>query len=164
MKSILVALTVLSISLVLHAEPYPAASIAADAPATVTFADFEAQFELDPTKFEIRGGFTLGEKSNGINLFKEDVEFEIGSFAKTIPAGSFKEVKRGKIRYTETTDEFTGDVTVRIIGNSTFSLKIEGVSKFVTKSVRAEDITLKIGDDEGRARQRIKPEQPEPTN
>ncbi len=162
MKSILVAITVLSISLVMHAEPYP--SIAAEAPANVTFADFEAQFELDPTKFEIRGGFTLGEKSNGINLFKEDVKFEIGSYAKTIPAGSFKEVKRGKIRYTETTDEFTGDVTVRIIGNNTFGLKIEGVSKFVTKSVRAEDITLRIGDDEGRARQRIKPEQPEPTN
>jgi hypothetical protein len=126
--------------------------------AAVPFADFDAQIEVEKTEFEVRGGFTLGDKSNGINLFKEDVTFAVGPLSKTIPAGAFKEEKRGKISYAEATKDLLIDVTIRIVGNNKFSVKIEGASAMVTKDVRPEEITLKIGDDEGRARERVKTE------
>lgn len=124
---------------------------------TVPFADFDAQFEMD-TKFEVRGGFSLGASSNGINLFKENVSFEVGGLSKTIPAGAFKEEKRGKISYSEATEDFIGDVTIRIVGDNKFTVKIEGVSAKVAKDTKPGEITLRIGDDEGRARERVKTE------
>jgi hypothetical protein len=127
-------------------------------PATVQFADFDAQIEVEKTEFEVRGGFTLGPTSNGINLFKEDVTFAVGPFTKTIPAGAFKEEKRGKISYSEATKNLVLDVTIKIVGNNKFTVKIEGENPIVTKNVRPEEITLKIGDDEGRARERVKVE------
>jgi hypothetical protein len=125
-------------------------------PDSVQFGDFDAQIEVEKTEFEVRGGFTLGANSNGINLFKEDVTYAVGPLSKTIPAGSFKEEKRGKISYSEVAEDLIVDVTIRIVGNNKFEIKIEGTSSKVTKDVVPEDITLKIGDDEGRARPRVK--------
>jgi hypothetical protein len=122
------------------------------------FADFDAQIEVEKTEFEVRGAFSLAPDSNGINLFKEEVSFEVGPLAKTIPAGAFKEEKRGKISYSEASKDLILDVTIKIVGNNKFTVKIEGESTKVTKDVRPEQITLKIGDDEGRARPRVKVE------
>ena len=162
MKSILVA-TYLSIATLAFANSdslkyAELPQTQAEEAAAVPFADFDAQIEVEKTEFEVRGAFTLGANSNGINLFKEDVTFEVGPFSKTVPAGAFKEEKRGKISYSEATKDLLLDVTIRIVGNNQFSIKIEGTNPQVTKNVRAEEITLKIGDDEGRARERVKTE------
>lgn len=125
---------------------------------SIPFADFDAQIEVEKTEFEVRGGFTLAPNSNGINLFKEEVSFEVGPLVRTIPAGAFKEEKRGKISYSEASKDVILDVTIKIVGNNQFTVKIEGVSETVTKDVRPEQIKLKIGDDEGRARPRVKVE------
>jgi hypothetical protein len=162
MKSILIALSLSLATLVLATrQPLNDETLRQNGTQesrAVPFADFDAQIEVEKTEFEVRGGFTLGAASNGINLFKEDVTFEVGPFSKTIPAGAFKEEKRGKISYSEATKDLILDVTIRIVGNNRFSIKIEGENPKVTKNVRPEEITLKIGDDEGRARERIKTE------
>jgi hypothetical protein len=123
---------------------------------TIPFTDFDAQVEVENAEFEVRGSFTLGATSDGINLFKEDVAFEVGTFSRIIPAGAFKQEERGKIRYTEAAKGSTLNVKIRIIGNNKFSIKIEGEGVKLGKSVRPEDVSLKIGNDGGRARARVK--------
>jgi hypothetical protein len=123
---------------------------------SVPFTDFDAQIEVESGEFEVRGTFSLGAPSNGIDLFKEDVAFAVGALTRTIPAGSFKEEKRGKIRFTETSKDTVLEVTIKIVGNNKFDLKIEGSGLKVPKTVRPDEVTLRIGDDEGRARARSK--------
>jgi hypothetical protein len=148
---------VLSLATIATSYPQPRIQNDPQSPQPVTFADFDAQIEVEKSEFEIRGGFTLGTDSNGINLFKEDVTFAVGTFARTIPAGSFKEEKRGKLSYTEVTKDLILDVTIKIAGNNKFTIKIEGEGKAVPKDVRPDQLTLKIGNDEGRARERVAP-------
>lgn len=123
---------------------------------SVAFSDFDAQVEVESGEFEVRGTFSLGATTNGINLFKEDIVFAVGALTRTIPAGSFKEERRGKIRYTETSKDSVLEVTIKIVGNNKFDLKIEGSGLKVPKTVRPDEVTLRIGDDEGRARARVK--------
>jgi hypothetical protein len=124
--------------------------------ASVVFSDFDAQVEVESGEFEVRGTFSLGANSNGINLFKEDTVVSVGALTKTIKAGAFKQERRGKIRYTETSENSVLEVTIKIVGNNKFDLKIEGSGLKVPKTVRPDEVTLKIGDDEGRARARVK--------
>ena len=121
------------------------------------FKDFDAQIEvLGDAEFEVRGSLTLGETSNGINLFKEDVTLEVGTFSKNIPAGSFKQVERGKVKYKESEGEVELDLLFRITGNNMFAVKLDVKGVKLPKQVKPEDIVLKIGDDKGRARERVK--------
>jgi hypothetical protein len=59
------------------------------------FAAFGAklviQFGKTPNQdfFEMESSFTLGSASNGINPAAEPVTLQIGTFAVTIPSGSF---------------------------------------------------------------------------
>jgi hypothetical protein len=124
--------------------------------ASVVFSDFDAQVEVESGEFEVRGTFALGANSNGINLFKEDTVVSVGALTRTIKAGSFKQERRGKIRYTETSKDSALEVTIKIVGNNKFDLKIEGFGLNVPKTVRPDEVTLKIGDDEGQARPRVK--------
>src|ERR1700730_10063490 len=53
-----------------------------------------AQFAKPPNQdaFELESGFTLGSASNGINPPAEPVILQIGTFATTIPPGSFTKI------------------------------------------------------------------------
>jgi hypothetical protein len=53
-----------------------------------------AQFGKPPNQdaFELESGFTLGSASNGINPPAEPVILQIGTFATTIPPGSFTKI------------------------------------------------------------------------
>jgi hypothetical protein len=116
----------------------------------IPFADFEALIDAEKQEFEVRGLFTLGSTSDGINIFKEDVSFAVGTYSRTIPAGAFKpEAERGKLRYDEVTKEGSLTVKIRIAGNNKFTIKIEAEGVKVPKDLKAEDVTLKIGDDGG---------------
>lgn len=123
----------------------------------VPFADFEALIDAEKQEFEVRGLFTLGPTSDGINIFKEDVSLEVGTYSKTIPAGAFKQEERGKLRYDEVTKDSSLTVKIRLAGNNKFTFKIEAEGVKVPKGLKAEDVMLKIGDDGGgRAREGVK--------
>jgi hypothetical protein len=124
--------------------------------AAIPFADFDAQVEIEDLEFEVRGNFTLGPNSDGINLFKEDVSFEVGTFSKTIPAGSFKQEERGKIRYKESTQQLDLDILIRVAGSNKYTIKIEGEGMKLPGKPGAKDVLLRIGNDEGRAREMTK--------
>lgn len=122
-----------------------------DGPAVVPFSEFKVKVELEKGEFEVRGNLTLASESDGINLYKEDVEVKVGTLAVTLPSGSFKQDgERTKIRYQGRVGEFDLDVLFRIIGRTSFHVKIEGEGADIGK-ITAEDVTLRIGNDGGKA-------------
>jgi YVTN family beta-propeller protein len=60
-------------------------------PAPVVFSAFTAKLTVSSfqPKFTLHSNFTLGSTSNGINPASEPVILKIGTFAVTIPSGSF---------------------------------------------------------------------------
>jgi hypothetical protein len=118
------------------------------------FADFEALVEVENLEFEVRGLFTLASASDGVNFFKEEVAFAVGAYSRTIPAGSFKQEERGKLRYEELTKDGSLSIKVRLAGHNKFLIKIEAEGLKVPKGLTAADVMLRIGDDGGgRARE-----------
>lgn len=113
------------------------------------FADFEVQVEVESQEFEVRGVFTLSSTTDGINLFKEDVSFAVGTYSRTIRAGSFRKESRGKIRYDEITKDGSLTVKIRMAGNNKFTIKIEAEGVKMPKGLKAQDVMLTIGDDGG---------------
>lgn len=128
---------------------------------SVPFSEFHVKVDQEEKEFEVRGTFTLGPNSDGINLFKEDVTIKVGDFSATIPSGSFKQDGvRTKIRHKGVVDGVDLDVLFRVVGKSSFELKIEGEGVKM-KKLLPEDITLRIGDDGGTATvQSGRPEKP----
>lgn len=122
-----------------------------DGPAKVSFSEFKVNPEVKPDQFEVRGILTLASESDGINLYKEDVEINVGSLSVALPPGSFKQDgERTKIRYTGQVGKFNLDVVFRITGPNSFRVKIEGEGADIEK-LAPEDVTLRIGNDAGRA-------------
>jgi hypothetical protein len=118
---------------------------------TVPFSEFSVKIDQEEKEFEVRGTFTLDAKSDGINLFKEDVAIKVGDFSTTIPSGSFKQDGvRTKIRYKSVVEGVDLDVLFRVVGKASFHLKIE-VEGVKMKKLLPEDVTLRIGDDGGTA-------------
>jgi len=120
-------------------------------PATVPFSEFKVKLEVEKGEFEVRGNLTLAPESDGINLYKEEVEVKVGSFAVTLPAGSFKQDgERTKIRYQGRVGQFDLDVLFRITGRTSYHIKIEGEGGDIGK-VSPEDVTVRVGNDAGTA-------------
>lgn len=125
----------------------------ASQPATVPFSDFTVRIDLKKDQFEVKGTFTLGPKSDGINLYKEDVAIKVGDFSTTIPSGSFKQDGvRVKIRYKGVVAGVNLDVYFRVVGKASFECKIEGEGANANMAkLLPEDVTLRVGDDGGTA-------------
>jgi hypothetical protein len=121
------------------------------AQASAQFSEFKVKVEVEKGEFEVRGILTLAPESDGMNLYKEEVEIKAGSLTVTLPAGSFKQDgERTKIRYQGRAGDFDLDVLFRIIGRTSFHLKIEGEGADIGK-IAPEDVTLRIGNDAGKA-------------
>jgi len=157
MKHILVmALLVFGVSPVLgqtEAQTKAQSNNETSQPATVPFSDFTVKIDLKQSQFEVRGTFTLGPKSDGINLFKEDVAIKVGDFSTTIPSGSFKQDGvRVKIRYKGLVAGVNLDFYFRVVGKASFEVKIEGEGANANMAkLLPEDVTLRVGDDGGTA-------------
>lgn len=115
----------------------------------VPFSDFAAKIDIEHNEFEIRGNFTLGAASDGVNLFKEDVAIKVGAFTTTIPAGSFHQEAKGKVSYKGRVGDIELDVYFLAIGKGQFRFKIEGEGANRTGRVRLQDVSIRIGDDSG---------------
>lgn len=148
LKTIFKCLFAVLITILLLAPP--ALAQATVPPTLVPFSEFLVRLDIEETEFEVRGSFTLGSGSNGINLFKDEVVVRVGpSFTAKIPPGSFKQEERGKMSYTGEIEGITLDVTIRVLGRGKFQLKIEGEGTRNAWELKPEDINLTVGNDGG---------------
>jgi hypothetical protein len=88
------------------APPEPQVPPTPDPPAVVvvpfaTFSLREFDLDNDDDDFEVafKAHFKLGAKSDGIKLDKDDVTIQVGTASVTIPAGSFRQDRRGRFKY-----------------------------------------------------------------
>jgi hypothetical protein len=119
------------------------------------FAAFKAKAELDvqqrrSDRFQLRTSFTLSPSSNGINPLTEAVTVQVGSFATTIPAGSFK-LKKGRYVFEGVMNGVTLNAVLRsmILGND-YEFTVVGKGAEFSKTEDSVTVGLTIGDDSGR--------------
>jgi hypothetical protein len=117
----------------------------------VPFAAFTVKFEVEDPKFQVDGDFTLGPGNNGISLMNDNVNLKIGRSSMVIPAGSFKQDEKGKMRYEAVIDGLAWTVVIRDLGEGNFRLKAKGEGAKQFGQLKPEDVILTIGDDSGSA-------------
>jgi hypothetical protein len=129
------------------------------------FAAFTAKLELElgPRRddaFELQSTFTLGTSSNGIDLSKDDVTLELkhgtASFITSIPAGSFKQDKKGRFEFEGTINGVSLEATITPRGNNAYKFKAEGKHADLTGIAKSVTVTLTIGNDSGSTTVRAK--------
>ncbi len=118
------------------------------------FAAFKPQAEIDwrqrhSDTFQVRASFTLNPSSNGIHPLTEAVTVQVGSFATTIPSGSFK-LKKGRYVFEGIIDGVKLEAVLRskILGND-YEFTVEGTGTEFSKTEEVVTVGLTIGDDSG---------------
>jgi hypothetical protein len=78
-----------------------ASTFSAQLQSVTAFSAFAAaaQIDVQEGRFEIRGRFTLGAASNGINPANEVVTVQLGSLSLTVPQGSFTRGSEGQYTF-----------------------------------------------------------------
>lgn len=118
----------------------------------VAFENFRVVLEPEEEEIDVKGSFTLGAGSNGIDLFKEKTAIKLGSFSAIIPAGSFKQGPKGKAEFQKLIDCKYWDLFIRSLGKNTFEFNLELQGGRGDAKLKPEDVVLSIGDDGGRAK------------
>jgi hypothetical protein len=118
----------------------------------VPFADFRVSVEPEEEEVDIKGSFTLGEGSNGINLFKEATSIKIGSFSANIPPGAFKQGNKGKVEFQKLIECRYWDLYIRPTGKDAFEFNLEVQGAKEAAKLKAVDVVVTIGDDVGTAK------------
>jgi hypothetical protein len=121
--------------------------------AVVPFAAFTAEVEIRfgplllDDNLEVKGAFTLGAGSDGIDLPNEAVSLEVGTYSRTIPSGSFSESKPGVFK----SEELGLEVAFRVeeSGDGSYTFTWEDSRAELTGTVNPVDVTLIVGDDGG---------------
>src|SRR3989475_91035 len=128
-------------------------------PADQPFAAFHARIEIEHERhkreFEVKGTFTLGAGSNGINPLTEDVTLEVGAFTATIPAGSFRRHGQGTFKFEGVAGGARLEVKIQARGGNRFEFKAEGKGAQVGTATPVT-VRLAIGDDAGSTVARVK--------
>jgi hypothetical protein len=100
-------------------------------------------------EFEMTAIFTLDPNNNGIAPLTEAVTVQVGTFATTIPAGSFTQ-KKGRFTFEGVIDGVKLEAVLRslILGND-YEFKVEGKGADLTGTENPVTVGLTIGDDSG---------------
>lgn len=117
----------------------------------IPFASFAAKVEIELSigQFEVNSTFTLGAGSNGIAALTEDVHLQVGAFSTTIPAGSFKQDKKGRFKFEGTINGVALEAVIRPLGGNQFEFKAEGTGATNLPTQNPVTVKLTIGDDDG---------------
>jgi hypothetical protein len=129
-------------------------------PLSVSFATFAVKLEIKEDAFEMKASFTLDATSDGINPLIEEVRLAVGTFATTIPAGSFKfkpakPDKKGKpgkpaeFVFEGIVNGVQLEIKIAVLANNRFECKAEGKGTDLTRVTNPVTVTLVIGDDSG---------------
>jgi len=123
-------------------------------PGETSFADFRVVIEPDEKDLEldVKGSFTLGAASDGINLFKEKTAITVGPMSTVIPPDSFKQGSKGKIEFQKLVECTYWDLFIRAMGKDTFEFHLELQGAKDPGKIKANDVSLVIGNDSGKAK------------
>jgi hypothetical protein len=91
----------------------------------------------------------LGSTSNGINPVKEPVTLQIGTFATTIPPGSFKGTGFGPFTFRGVIDGAALKVTIKPTGAKRFALEAEALDANLKGTKNAVTVRASIGNNSG---------------
>jgi YVTN family beta-propeller protein len=119
-------------------------------PATSVFSAFTAKLTVSSfqPKFTLHSNFTLGSKSNGINPQFEAVTLKIGTFAVTIPPGSFTLTAPGTYVFSGVISGLT--INAKITHTSGKSYTFDATANAdLSKTKSPATVTLTIGNDTG---------------
>jgi len=126
-------------------------------PPLTPFGAFAAKLDIrlghrpDHDAFQLSSGFTLGQGSNGIDPAAEAVTLQIGAFATTIPAGSFKGKGYGPFWFHGEIDGVALHVEIEPTGSKRFALEATARGAGLNWTQNPTPVTLTIGGDSGGA-------------
>jgi YVTN family beta-propeller protein len=103
-----------------------------------------------PSRFSIKGSFTLGAASNGINPPTEPVTLKIGSFNITIPPGSFVNAGPRNFTFVGVVNNVSLNVMIRLASGNSYIFQILARNAILNQN--PVPVTLMIGDDSGTTR------------
>jgi hypothetical protein len=119
---------------------------------SVAFSSFSAKLDIvtgGPTPgFDLNATLTLGPPSKGINPLNEPVTLKVGTYNVTLPAGSFKLLKKGRYAYQGTINGVSLQVQIVPLGGSSYQFKAEAMPVTLARS-NPVTVTITIGDDTG---------------
>jgi hypothetical protein len=118
------------------------------------FSAFSAKLEIElplnaAGDFLLASPFTLGPSSDGIHPPAEPVTLRIGTFATTIPPGSFKGSGVGPFTFQGVTGGVALNARIAPTGTKQYSLQAEGRNANLTGTANPVPVTLTIGNDSG---------------
>jgi|GEM_PF-2126781 len=116
---------------------------------TVAFSSFAARAALENhgQDFLLRGRFTLGTMSNGINPASEAVTLNVNGYTATVPPGSFVLGREASWNFRGIVNGNPLRMQISPLGNSSYSVSAEGGGSNLGGSPIS--VTLTIGDDSG---------------
>ncbi|MBO0734316.1 MAG: YncE family protein [Methylocapsa sp.] len=126
------------------------------APPGVPFSVFSARlairfwpYNLRSDDFNLNASFTLGSASNGIDPSAEPVTIKIGTFALTIPRGSFKGTGFGPFEFQGVIEGVSLKVGIEPTGAKRYAFHAVAQNANLQGATNSVPVTLIIGDDSG---------------
>lgn len=118
---------------------------------SVPFSAFDLKLSIDSTApgFSLKGTFTLGAASDGINPLTEPVTITLGTYSVTIPPSSFKQQKNGTFMYQGTIGGVNLVVQIVPLGGASYQIKANGSPVNLSGLTNPVTVTLVIGNDSG---------------
>ena len=117
------------------------------------FAAFAAKVEIEVERhereLEMKGTFSLGAGSDGIKPLSEDVSFQVGTFSTIVPAGSFRQDRKGRFKFKGAIDGVALEAVIRPLHGGRFKFKAEWKGANLTGMTNPVEVTLTIGNDGG---------------
>jgi hypothetical protein len=117
------------------------------------FATREVDIDIEDGEIEVMATFTLGPRSNGIDVVKEPVSFQVrggtATYSLTVPAGSFKMNKSGESNFLGTINGVRVTASIKPARGGAFDLEIVTERANVRGVANPVTVSLTIGDDGG---------------
>ncbi len=120
-------------------------------PPGVPFFAFNASLNIafgsapNTDAFALGSGFTLSSTAPVFNPLTQPITLQIGTFAVTIPAGSFKKNKQGDFVYSGVTNGVTLKTVVKQTGTLRYTFQAGAQHASLTGTQNAVYVTLAIG-------------------
>ncbi len=124
---------------------------------TINKVKIKFQNEANNDKLEIKGGFKLGQGSNGITPLLDGVVIILGTSTIIIPANSFVE-KMDKITFQGIINSVNVEMEIQEVYMGRFEFKIKAKHIQLNGIANPVNIELFIGDDTGKAIVKLKGE------
>jgi hypothetical protein len=121
-------------------------------PVAIPFSTFQASLHLNgrpPTKFRIRGSFTLGTGSTGIDPVNEAVTLKIGTLSVSIPKGSFTQTSKGDYEFQGVVGTIAILFRITQVPSASFIWEVNGATNAGLLRTNPVTIGLTIGNNTG---------------